>query len=183
VAPATIIRTGEGFALALKGYSSGAPYTFGFSNSAVWMYSLLLSGFTFIPGRNCRSYYGCTFVPLFASTPHTVTRSTSRSHIQSSRTGHSTTTSATPSRPAPRPHPTVRGGGRHGHSGEATHAVVADSSSMVNLFLCEFEIAFCCSVIPRPRHGPIREFSSDDVVNRRPSSRVRRIGFHMYSAC
>jgi hypothetical protein len=66
---------------------------------------------------------------------------------------------------------------------EATHAVVADSSSMVNLFLCEFEVAFCCSVIPRPRHGPIREFSIDDVVNRRSSSRVRRIGFHMYSAC
>jgi FecR-like protein len=104
-------------ALARNGYSSGGPYTSGFSNSAVWMYSPLLSGFTFIPGRNYRSYYGYTFVPLFASTLHTVTRSTSRSRVQSSRTGTPRPPSATPSRPAPRPHPTGRDGASHGHSG------------------------------------------------------------------
>jgi FecR protein len=104
-------------AFARNGYSSSGPYGSGFTNAAVWMYSPLLSGFTFIPGRNYRSYYGYTFVPLFVSTPHTVTRSPNRSPVQSSRTRTSRPPSATTRSPAPRPHPTGRGGVRHGHSG------------------------------------------------------------------
>jgi hypothetical protein len=53
-------------ALAYNGHSTGSVYyPYGFSNSAAWMYSPFLSGFTFIPRHNYRSYYGYSFVPFF----------------------------------------------------------------------------------------------------------------------
>ena len=102
-------------AFARNGYSSAGAYTSGFSTGGVWTYSQVLSGFTFIPGRNYRSYYGYTFVPLIVSTPHRVTRAEGR--VQSSRTGIPRPPSDTKSGPTSRPHPTDRGGVRHGHSG------------------------------------------------------------------
>jgi hypothetical protein len=48
-------------------YQSGAYFpVWGFGpNSAAWIYSPSLSGFTFFPPRTYRSFYGYSFVPIF----------------------------------------------------------------------------------------------------------------------
>jgi hypothetical protein len=56
-------------ALAYRSYSSGSTYSFGgynpfFLTQSAWLYSPLLTGFTFIPLNNYRSYYGFRFIPL-----------------------------------------------------------------------------------------------------------------------
>jgi len=59
-------------AIAYRERSSGSLYSYGgfpywalFPNRAGWLYSPLLSGFTFIPQQSYRSYWGYSFVPLF----------------------------------------------------------------------------------------------------------------------
>jgi len=42
------------------------PYWDIYSNRSAWIYSSLLSGFTFIPRGGYRSYYGYTFIPVTA---------------------------------------------------------------------------------------------------------------------
>ena len=61
--------------LAYNGQSTGSVYyPYGFSNGAAWMYSPFLNYFTFIPRRSYRSYYGYSFVPIFAFGPSIFTR-------------------------------------------------------------------------------------------------------------
>jgi len=59
-------------AMAYRERSSGSFYSYGgfpycilFANRAGWIYSSFLSGFTFIPSYNYRSYWGYSFVPFF----------------------------------------------------------------------------------------------------------------------
>ncbi|PYS55071.1 MAG: hypothetical protein DMG13_05760 [Acidobacteria bacterium] len=60
-------------AMAYRERSNGSLYSYGayypewglFANHAAWLYSPLLSGFTFIPQRSYRSYWGYRFVPRF----------------------------------------------------------------------------------------------------------------------
>jgi hypothetical protein len=55
--------------LAYNGQSGAMFYPFSSMNGAAWMYSPFLSGFTFIPRDSYRSYWGYSFVPIFAFDP------------------------------------------------------------------------------------------------------------------
>jgi len=59
--------------LAYRSYSTGTAYSFGgynpyFLTGSTWLYSPILSGFTFIPVHGYRSYYGFRFIPLSSFT-------------------------------------------------------------------------------------------------------------------
>jgi hypothetical protein len=56
-------------ALAYNGQTGAVFYPFSSMNGAAWMYSSFLSGFTFIPRDSYRSYWGYSFVPIFAFDP------------------------------------------------------------------------------------------------------------------
>jgi hypothetical protein len=56
-------------ALAYNGQTGAVFYPFSSMNGAAWMYSSFLSGFTFVPQNSYRSYWGNSFVPIFAFDP------------------------------------------------------------------------------------------------------------------
>jgi hypothetical protein len=61
-------------ALAYNGQTGAVFYPFSSMNGAAWMYSPFLSGFTFIPRNSYLSYWGYSFVPIFAFGPSIFTR-------------------------------------------------------------------------------------------------------------